>query len=114
MIKLHCLHVDTCLPDYWGGHHLPHIAVPVDRETTIETLRDSLMGEIWQGAIMGSDPRTFDDAEEYEEMLDAMRNAIKEDVHLRDKRMRYPFPDLEKETEETDCSVMAYFVFTED
>lgn len=24
-IKLECSHVDTCLPDYWSGHHLPHV-----------------------------------------------------------------------------------------
>ena len=113
-IKLNCLHVDTCLSDYWGGHHLPHICVPVDRDTTIETLRESLLGEINAGAIAGNDPRIFDDSDEYSEMLDAMRNAIKEDVHMRDSRMVYPFPDLEKDTEETDYSVVAYFVFTED
>lgn len=31
-MKLHCIHADTCLADYWGGHHLrrvhsEHIAI---------------------------------------------------------------------------------------
>jgi len=25
-MKLICALADVCLPDYWGGHHLPHVA----------------------------------------------------------------------------------------
>ena len=35
-------HADTCLPDYWSGHHLPHISVPVCRSMTAGELRDAL------------------------------------------------------------------------
>jgi hypothetical protein len=27
--KFDIIHADTCLPDYWSGHHLPHVQIPV-------------------------------------------------------------------------------------
>ena len=52
---LEVIHVDTCLPDYWGGHHKAHICVPVWNGITFDQLKRSLHSEIAQGAVYGSD-----------------------------------------------------------
>lgn len=36
------IHMDTCLPDYWGGHHLPTVQILVDSTTTYQEVLDSL------------------------------------------------------------------------
>lgn len=123
-MKLQCLHADTCLPDYWGGHHLPHISVPVTREMTIGELREALMEELRWGAVAGStdDARLLSadiiDPKE-EKRADALTRAayaaIRRDVRMKKSGARYPFPELEPSTEEDDdYSVYAYFVFVED
>lgn len=124
MIKLNCQHGDTCLPDYWGGHHLPHIGVPVHRGMTIGELRKALRDELRQGAVMGS----TDDARllsadlvrpEEEKRADALTRAayaaINRDVRMKKPGARYPFRDLDPSTDDDDGydSVYAYFVFTE-
>lgn len=45
-MKLICAHADTCPPDCWGGHHLPHVAVPVSRDTTFANLRAAIIDEL--------------------------------------------------------------------
>lgn len=43
---LECVHVDTCLPDYWGGHHLAHISVPIYRaHAAVEKIKPSKKGK---------------------------------------------------------------------
>lgn len=54
-MKLELEHADTCLPGYWSGHHLPHIAIPVWRGMTLKQLKQDLRSELSQGAVMGSD-----------------------------------------------------------
>lgn len=110
-IVLACQHADTCLPDYWSGHHLAHIQVPVDRDTTITQLRAALHSELSQGAIAGSDRRTRDDSEDFDNWLKAAHAAIDRDVRLKHPRttMR-PFRDLETQLDD-DYSVYAFFVF---
>lgn len=49
-----CCHADTCLPDYWSGHHLPHVSVPVWRGMTLKELREAIAGELRHGAVCGS------------------------------------------------------------
>lgn len=53
-MKLICAHVDACLPGYWGGHHLPHVAVPVSRNTTFADLRRAILNELRAGAVAAS------------------------------------------------------------
>lgn len=52
---LEVIHVDTCLPGYWGGHHKAHVCIPVWNGMTFNELKSSLHSEISQGAICGSD-----------------------------------------------------------
>lgn len=52
---LEVIHVDTCLPGYWSGHHKAHICIPVWNGMTFDQLKSSLHSEISQGAICGPD-----------------------------------------------------------
>lgn len=54
-MNLEIIHVDTCLPDYWSGHHKAHICVPVWNGITFDQLKRSIHSEISQGAVCGSD-----------------------------------------------------------
>ena len=54
-MKINIYHIDTCLPDFFGGHHKAHLQVPVDCNTSIEDLRSNLLSELYQGAVAGSD-----------------------------------------------------------
>lgn len=112
-IVLACLHADTCLSDYWGGHHLAHIQVPVHHDTTITELRAALHRELNEGAVMGSDRRTRDDSGEVgDRWYKAAHAAITRDVRLKHPRKTLrPFRDLEPQTEDSDFTVYAYFVF---
>ena len=54
-MKINIYHIDTCLPDFFGGHHKAHLQVPLDCNTSIEDLRRNLLSELHQGAVGGSD-----------------------------------------------------------
>lgn len=115
-MKLTCAHADTCLPDYWAGHHLPHVAVPVHRDMTIGQLRDAIIDEINAGAIAGADA-TPADTYESDAWVRAARAAVRRDVRMRKPGARHPFRDLPEETEDGDlCDdrIFAYFVFVRD
>lgn len=54
-MKMSCNHVDTCLPDYWSGHHLAHVQIPVTRrKMSLAEIRRAIRSELAQGAVMGS------------------------------------------------------------
>lgn len=112
-VILNCQHADTCLPDYWSGHHLAHIAVPVCRQTTMRDLRRALHAELSQGAVAGSDDRTRDDSGTVgDAWFKAAHAAINRDVKLASAGRRLPFGDLEA-ADDDDVSVYAYFVFSD-
>lgn len=49
------VYVNTCLPDYWSGHHKAHVCIPVWNGMTFNELKSSLHSEIAQCAVCGSD-----------------------------------------------------------
>lgn len=119
-MKLNCLHADTCLPDYWGGHHLAHISVPVHRGMTPAALRAVLRDELRMGAVCGSD----DIAEalgDYSDIPDDKRKkvyraahaAINRDVRPAKKGTRRLFLDLDPAQDDAEETAYAYFVFSE-
>lgn len=105
-MKLECQHADTCLSGFWGGHHLPHISVPVYKGMQIGELKRQLLSEINQGAVCGDYP----DSEKWDKKARAAINRITPAV----KRKRRLFEDLEPDSDNCDESVYAYFVFTQD
>ena len=110
-ITLSCIHYDTCLPYYFGGHSLAWVCFPVDKRTSFKGLREGLHSELNMGAIGGSEPLTRDDSgEEGDAWFKAAHAAINRDVRPRVKGTRRPFADIES-AEDSDDSVYAYFVF---
>lgn len=120
-MKLDICHVDTCLPDYWRGHHKAHLSIPVYRGITMKEIKRQLMSELAHGAIMGSDTVASFLACEYCNPEDekfcisihkaamAAINRLKPAI----KGKRKFFLDLEENQEDDDCTVYAYFVFVE-
>lgn len=119
-----CVHADTCIPDYWGGHHLPHICIPVYRGMSITELKQALRDEVRQGFIMGS----VDDARllsadfvkpEEEKRFDSLTRAVYAAINRIQpsvKGKRKLFMDLDPSDPSDDCdigTVYAYFVFVQ-
>ncbi len=108
-------HVDTCLPDYWRGHHLPHVQIAVFPTMKMQDIKDALISEVNQGAIGGSQDFEVTESEEFCKALTvAINNIIPLDPDGKDSF----FEDIETDPEmdDDDCydSVYAYFVFTDD
>ena len=113
MLILNCSHVDTCLSDFWSGHHLPHIQIPVHDKITFRELRDAMHSELSTGCVLGSDDWTRDDSGAIgDAWFAAAHAAINRDVRPAKKGASYPFAHLEPATDEDCESVYAFFVFT--
>lgn len=110
-MKYQLQHVATCLSDYWGGHHLPHVSIPVDGTTTVKKVLESVRSELSQGAIAGSLDRKVIESEEFHT---ACMQAVQELSELNvDILNKIAFPNLDALEGDDDCSesVMAFFVF---
>lgn len=113
MNKLTCAHADTCLSDYWGGHHLPHIQVPVHRGMRLSELKQALHSELNQGAVAGNDPVTRDDSGPEGDRWYKHAHAAVNRIRPAQKGKRRLFEDLEEVDTEDDSAplVYAFFVF---
>lgn len=120
-ITLHCHHADTCLPDFWGGHHRAHVQVPVYRGMSPRAVRNAICDELRQGAVAGSDKLARLLAAdlvlpEDEKLADAVTRAayaaVRRDVVPAKKGTRRLFLDLEPD--DGDECVYAFFVFVPD
>lgn len=115
-MKLECIHADTCLPDYWGGHHLAHVQIPVWRGMTLKAIKESIRDELRMGAVCGSDEIAgllSDDYGNDEKLADYVTRAAYAAVNRikpARKGQRRFFTDLEEQDEYSE-SVYAYFVF---
>lgn len=108
---LNCRHADTCLSDYWSGHHLAHIQIAVYPNMTVGDVRKALHNELSQGFVAGSDDRTLDNSGDAgDKWFKAAHAAINRDVKQTGPGRKYPFSDIEC-GEEND--VYAFFVFTD-
>lgn len=107
-MKVTIAHADTCLPDYWGGHHLPHVSVPVHKEMTFGELKKALKDEVLQDAIAGNY-----DVTEMDGWYDAARAAIDALVPSSNNKGddATPFSHLDDPETEYDPTVYAFFVF---
>lgn len=122
-MKMNCNHVDTCLPDFWSGHHLPHVQIAAYNGMSFQAVRDAICTELRHGAVMGSndsmrllaaDMVRPDEERQADRLTRAAYAAVNRDVRPTKRGARNAFPELEKQTEDDDCgdTVYAYFVFT--
>lgn len=119
-IILECSHVDTCLSDYWGGHHKAHLQIMVYPGMSMRQIKTALRDELRQGAVMGNNecarmlsadmvkPEEEKKADSYTRAAYAAVNRLKPAK----KGTRRFFLDIEEPTEESE-PVYAYFVFLE-
>lgn len=108
---LECLHADTCLPDYWGGHHLAHVSIPVYTGMSLRDIKRALHSEVSSGVISGSDGRTRDDSGDVGDAWYKRAHAAINKMRPSIKGKRKFFEDLDEPSEDDDFSVYAYFVF---
>jgi hypothetical protein len=118
--KLECAHADTCLPDYWSGHHLPHVQIAVWRGMTMRQVKQAIRDELRQGAVAGStDAARLLSADmvapEEEKRADQVTRAAYAAINRlkpAKKGARRLFTDLEETPDEFDGeSVYAFFIF---
>lgn len=118
-MKYELQHADTCLPDYWPGHHRAHVRIPVWPGMSGKDIRESLKSEINEGAVMGGDtlagllsdcppPGREKDAERAHKAAIAAVNRMRPAV----KGTRRFFLDIDSPSEDED-TVYAFFVFVE-
>lgn len=50
-LKLRVGLADLCIADFWGGHHLPHVQIPVHKHTTAAEVREMLTYEVAMDAV---------------------------------------------------------------
>jgi len=108
MKKLNAHHYDTCLPDYFSGHHTPHLQIPVHKGMTLKEIKQSLINELNLGCIGGSFDYELQENEAFHARIKAAINRIRSQ-----SRQRKFFMDLEEQTDD-DYTVYAYFVFLDD
>lgn len=53
-LKFEWSSADTCLPDYWQGHKLPHVQIPVYRGMSLKAIKEAIKVELRQGYVMGN------------------------------------------------------------
>lgn len=111
MAILTCNHASTCLSDYWGGHHLPHVSIPVYRGMSFAQIKRDLHSELAQGAVAGNDPATRDDSGEIGDRWYKRAHAAVNRMRPYKKGQRAFFLDLDDSTDDDDVSVYAFFVF---
>lgn len=108
---------DICLPDYWSGHHLPHVQIPVWSGMTLKQIKDALRDELRMGYVSGTcDAARILQADwvppSQEKVAEALMRAAYAAVNRikpAHKGQRKLFTDLEP-AEDNDYSLYAYFV----
>jgi len=111
-MQLSIKHCATCLPDYFGGHRLAWICVPVHNKMTFKELKLSLHNELNMGAIGGNEPLTREDSGiDGDKWLKAATAAVNRDIKPAIKGSRFPFSNIEPSEDDYCDQVQAYFVF---
>ena len=100
-----CSFAGVMFSDYWSGHHLPTLAVPVHGKTTRKELLESLNSELTQGMIdyeLDEEGITFED----------VKKAVKQCLYYCDacRDSDKPFSELVEPSDESCEWPNAYFV----
>ena len=103
-----CSHADTCLSDYWSGHHLPHLAIPVRSGMSLADVQEDLKSEANQGAWAGSVDYEVTESDEFHNRAIEAIEGMSLAEGAQDGAL---FDHIENLDEEDGPSVMAYFVF---
>lgn len=112
--QLECVHADTCLPGYWGGHHLAWVCIPIYKALSLAEIKSAIHSELNQGAIGGSDKRTRDDSGEIGDTWFYRAHAAVNRIKPSKKGQILFFADVETPNDdECEECVYAYFVFRE-
>lgn len=121
-MKMTCSHADTCLSDYWSGHHFPHVMIPVTRrKMSLAEIRRLIRSELRQGAVMGNgeyahllsaDMVQAGEEKRADALIAAAYAAINRDVKGARKGQRYVDTGVEMTDDEHADMVCMYFVFT--
>ena len=119
--KFEWVHVDTCLPDYWAGHHKPTVQIPVYKNMKLKDIKNSIISEISEGAVSGSDDLAFllysdfVGADNDKIACIAFNKAIAAANRIKPatKGQKVFFRDLEEDNDEFCDSVYAFFVLCE-
>ena len=112
---LEVCHADTCLSDYWSGHHLPHVQIPVWRGMTLAEIKAAILAEMGE-CIQGADADFLHDWRDEHDQARAdawhrrARAAVRRMKPARKGQRRF-FLDLEPQTEDDTETVFAFFVF---
>lgn len=119
-MKFELCHADTCLPDYWSGHHKPHVSIPVYKGMTLKEIKSLIRSQINMGAIAGNDDDTVllshsfippEDEKRADQLTRAAYAAVNR-MRPAKKGQRKFFTDL-PDQDDADYSIYAYFVFME-
>ena len=121
IMKLELSHVDTCLPDFWSGHHMPHVQIEVWPGMSLKSIKSALRDELSMGSVMGSDENArllsadfvgADNEKRADQITRAAYAAINR-IKPNNKGQRKFFTDLVpiKADDDTTESVYAFFVF---
>lgn len=119
-MKIECAHVDTCLPDYWSGHHMPHVQIAVYPGMTLAEIKREIRRELWQGAVSGSTDNArllsagmvAPGEEKQADRLTRAAYAAVNRIKPAKKGQRRFFTDIEPAGDCDEC-VYAFFVFIE-
>ena len=118
-MKIECVVPDVCLSDYWGGHHLPHVQVPVYHGMKVKDFKAAIRDEVKQGYVMGSNDDAMllsahflspDEEQRAVDLTEAIYAAINR-IRPARKGAKTLFRDLGKCDDEDTESVYAFVVF---
>jgi hypothetical protein len=109
-MQLSIKHCATCLPDYFGGHHLAWVCVTVHNKMTFKELKRDLHNELNMGAIGGNEPLTQEDSGiEGDKWFKAAHAAINRDIKPAIKGSRFPFSDIESNLDDDMLDIVQEF-----
>ena len=88
---------DVCLPDYFGGHHLPVLQYPVDGATTRKELYNGLLSELNMGVI---DYQIEQNGLDYNAIRQAIKDCLFFKPECQDEDILFPSLEIWEEEEE--------------
>lgn len=98
-LKYEVVHADTCLADYWAGHHLPHVSICA-YPMYLKDIKWAILSELSAGAIAGQYEDSEDNYKAMQKAVKGIKNAPGfQGKHFKDVEFDEHYP------------VYAYFVF---